>query len=63
MKAQLCPKCNGEGMLPYKPWTDDLQIQMINRQSTWPYLCDNCQGAKVIYVPGLTTLPETQNRR
>jgi hypothetical protein len=50
MKAQLCPKCNGQGIVSKPPWVaGDAQI-WTGPDTTYP--CDLCYGTKVIYVPG-----------
>ena len=55
MKAQLCPKCNGQGIVSKPPWVagDTIYSYGSNTASTSAatYQCDLCNGAKVIYVP------------
>ena len=51
MKAQLCPKCGGSGTLPDHPWSQDLQTYTANNFALDSFICDLCNGAKVIYVP------------
>ena len=51
MKAQLCPKCGGQGVVSRPPWIP-ADIRVWNSTGTSTYTCDVCYGAKVIYVPG-----------
>lgn len=49
MKVQLCPKCQGQGIVSRPPWVP-------GDVSTWSstaavYQCDVCHGAKIIYLP------------
>ena len=49
MKAQLCPKCNGQGSVSKPPYVPGNSTTWLSDTSS--YTCDLCNGAKVIYVP------------
>ena len=49
MKAQLCPKCNGQGIVSRPPWVPADVLTWSSSQST--FQCDVCNGAKILYVP------------
>ncbi len=49
MKYQLCPKCEGQGIVSKPPW-------IVGDIHTWTdssasHICDVCNGAKVLLVP------------
>jgi len=49
MKAQICPKCNGQGIVAKPPWVaGDVQVWCASQTS---FCCDVCRGLKIIYVP------------
>lgn len=49
MKAQLCPKCKGQGIVSRPPWVPADVLTWSVIQTT--FQCDVCGGAKIIYVP------------
>lgn len=49
MKAQLCPKCNGQGIVSKPCWVVGDVTEWTSTALSYP--CDLCNGAKVIYVP------------
>jgi DnaJ-class molecular chaperone len=49
MKAQLCPKCNGQGIVSRPPWVPGDVAQWSSPATSYP--CDVCKGLKIIYVP------------
>ena len=49
MKAQLCPKCNGQGIVSRPPWVPADVLTWSSSQTT--FQCDVCNGAKILYVP------------
>lgn len=49
MKAQLCPKCLGQGVVSRPPWIPADVPYWTSTQTS--FTCDVCSGTKVIYVP------------
>ena len=49
MKYQLCPKCNGQGIVSKPPWIAGDQDTWSSTAASYP--CDVCSGAKVLLVP------------
>lgn len=49
MKAQICPKCNGQGVVNKPPWIAGDQDTWTSTNTT--HLCDVCNGSKVLYLP------------
>ena len=49
MKAQLCPKCKGQGIVSRPPWVPADVITWSSTQTT--FQCDVCNGSKILYVP------------
>jgi DnaJ-class molecular chaperone len=43
---QLCPKCNGQGIVTKPPWIAGDVYEWSSTQAS--YTCDVCNGAKVI---------------
>lgn len=43
---QLCPKCNGQGIVSKPPWVAGDVDQWTSSAAS--YICDLCNGAKVI---------------
>ena len=50
MKAQLCPKCNGQGIVSKPSWIAG-DVDTWSGSGTATYICDLCNGGKVIYIP------------
>ncbi len=49
MHAQVCPKCNGQGIVSKPPWiAGDISYWVSSETS---YLCNLCNGTMIIYVP------------
>ena len=46
MTAQICPKCNGQGMVARPPWVAG-DVRQWTSNTTGPYLCNLCDGRKV----------------
>lgn len=51
MKAQLCPKCNGQGYYEQTPYIPPYNQQITATTTNTCYQCDLCNGGKVIYIP------------
>ena len=49
MKYQLCPKCNGQGIVSKPPWIAGDQDTWSSTAASYP--CDVCSGGKVLLVP------------
>lgn len=49
MHYQLCPKCNGQGIVNKPPWVAGDQNTWTSTAASFP--CDVCNGAKVLLVP------------
>lgn len=49
MHYQLCPKCNGQGLLSKPPWVPADIHQWSSTQAS--FTCDVCGGNKVLLVP------------
>jgi hypothetical protein len=47
MSMQLCPKCNGQGIVSRPPWIPSDQTTWMSH-TLGPYQCNVCNGAKVI---------------
>jgi hypothetical protein len=50
-KYQLCPKCNGQGIVSKPPWVAG-DISEWTSSST-SYQCDVCCGQKILLVPDI----------
>lgn len=50
MEYQLCPKCQGQGVVSRPPWIP-ADVMQWSSSSSGPYTCDVCGGAKVFLVP------------
>jgi hypothetical protein len=46
---QLCPKCNGQGIVSKPPWVPAEQQKWSS--SSVHHVCDVCLGAKILLVP------------
>jgi len=53
---QLCPKCNGQGIVSKPQWIAGDVYQWIASEAT--YTCDVCKGKKIINK--LTGLPPNE---
>ena len=49
MKYQLCPKCHGQGIIQKPPWVQGDVYTWVSTSSS--YICDVCNGAKLLLVP------------
>ena len=49
MKAQKCPKCDGQGTVAKPPWVPGDVHEWISGETG--YICDVCNGSGIIYVP------------
>ena len=49
MHYQLCPKCNGQGVLSKPPWGSADIYQWTTSQAS--FVCDVCGGNKTLLVP------------
>ena len=45
-KVQICPKCNGQGIVSKPPWVAG-DVDTWNSTAT-THVCDLCNGAKII---------------
>ena len=54
---QICPKCNGQGMVSKPPWIAGDQNTWVSSETS--YICDVCDGAKIIATPE-ETIPNQQ---
>ena len=54
---QLCPKCNGQGTVFKPPWVDGDVYEWIG-SSIGGYVCDVCNGAKIIPTPNENLTPD-----
>ena len=54
---QLCPKCNGQGTVSKPPWVDGDVYEWIG-SSIGGYVCDVCNGAKIIPTPNENLTPD-----
>lgn len=45
---QLCPKCQGQGIVSRPPWVPADQLTWCSTQTS--HVCDVCHGAKVLLV-------------
>ena len=52
-KFQLCPKCNGQGIVSKPPWVAGDVTQWSSSATSFP--CNVCNGAKIIAVPDCAT--------
>ena len=50
MLYQLCPKCNGQGIVSKPPWVAGDVNEWIS-SGGGNYVCGVCNGAKIIAVP------------
>jgi len=50
MKVQLCPKCNGQGIVSKPPYVPGDVFEWASTSTSFP--CDVCRGNKTISVPG-----------
>ena len=50
MKAQKCPKCDGQGTVSKPPWVDG-DVHEWDDSSSGGYTCQVCNGSGIIYVP------------
>ncbi len=48
MSMQVCPKCNGQGIVAKPAWIPG-DVRTWNGHTTAPYRCNLCDGAKVIH--------------
>lgn len=55
MHAQLCPKCNGQGIVSKPPWLAGDVNQWC--ASEYTHTCNLCNGAMILYVPDDPPLP------
>lgn len=55
MHAQLCPKCNGQGIVSKPPWVPGDSNQWVSDQTS--HTCNLCNGAMVLYVQDDPPLP------
>lgn len=46
-KKQLCPKCQGQGVVSRPPWLP-ADIPVWTSHTVGPYVCDVCNGFKVV---------------
>lgn len=53
---QICPKCNGQGIVSKPPWVAG-DVPQWASTSTQMYTCNVCDGHKIIAI-GLLTLPD-----
>ena len=58
---QLCPKCNGQGTVSKPPWVDGDVNEWIG-SATGGYICDVCNGAKIIPTPEFNSYYEEDER-
>lgn len=49
LEYQLCPKCNGQGIVSKPPYVPNGVSEWTSNQSS--YVCDVCNGAKIIPRP------------
>lgn len=49
MKAQICPKCSGQGTVSKPPWISG-DVFVWSSMAT-SFLCDVCHGSKILYLP------------
>jgi len=54
---QLCPKCNGQGTVSKPPWIDGDIFEWID-SSAGGYICNVCNGAKIIPTPNENLTPD-----
>ena len=50
---QVCPKCNGQGIVSKPPWIAGDVYQWSATSAT--FICDVCNGAKIITRPIIKT--------
>ena len=49
MKAQKCPKCDGQGTVAKPPWVPGDVHEWTSGETG--YTCTVCNGSGIIYVP------------
>ncbi len=45
---QLCPKCNGQGMVSKPPWVAGDVTEWVADRTEYP--CDVCHGNKIMFI-------------
>ena len=50
IQVQLCPKCNGQGIVSRPPWIAG-DVHQWSGGTASSFVCNVCNGARVIYPP------------